>query len=73
MLVAAVSSVPVLVLPRTLGRETVGDAPAVLVGVVGYALARHAKASRWASLFYGVTALALAVLVALVKTILSAH
>jgi hypothetical protein len=71
--VAAVSSVPVLLLPDVQAQETTGDVPAVLIGLVGYLLARYLGKSQLASLLYGVTALALGVLVALVKTILAAH
>jgi ABC-type tungstate transport system substrate-binding protein len=71
--VAAVASVPGLLFSDTLAQETTGDVPALLVGVVAYLLARHTGTSRWASLFYGLTALALGVLVALVKSTLAAH
>lgn len=71
--VAAVSSLPVLVFSDVRAQETIGDVPAVLVGAVGYLVARHAGARRLAAVFYGLTALALGVLVALVKTKLAAH
>jgi hypothetical protein len=54
-------------------QETTGDVPALLVGVVGYLLARQTGSSRLAGLFYGLTALALGVLVALVKSALVSH
>ena len=54
-------------------QETTGDVPAILIGVVGYIIARSSGRSRLAAIFYGVTALALGVLVALVKTKLAAH
>ena len=39
--VAAVSSVPVLLLPDVQAQETTGDVPAILIGLVGYLLARY--------------------------------
>lgn len=71
--VAAVSSLPVLVLSDVRAQETAGDIPAVVIGVVAYVVARISGRPRVVSLLYGVTALALGVLVALVKTILVAH
>jgi hypothetical protein len=73
MLVAAVSSIPVLLFSDVRAQETTGDVPALLIGVVGFLIARAAGRSRIAAIFYGVTALALGVLVALVKTRLAAH
>jgi len=73
ILVAAVSSIPVLVLSDVRAQETTGDVPALLIGVVAYVVARIAGRPRVASCLYGVTALALGVLVALVKTTLVAH
>jgi hypothetical protein len=71
--VAAVSSIPVVFFSEVRAQETTGDVPAILIGVVAYLLSRHAGRSRIASAFYGITALALGVLVALVKTKLAAH
>jgi hypothetical protein len=73
MLVAALSSLPVLLFSDTLAQETTGDVPAILVGVVGYLIARHTGTSRLASVFYGATALVVGVLVALVKNTLAGH
>jgi hypothetical protein len=73
ILVAALSSVPVLLFSNVRAQETTGDVPALLVGVVGYLLARRTRRSRLASLFYGITGLALGILVALVKGLLAAH
>jgi hypothetical protein len=73
VLVAAVSSLPVLLFSDVRAQETVGDVPALLVGAVGYLVARHTGSTRLASLFYGLTALAIGVVVALVKAKLSAH
>lgn len=73
MFVAALSSLPVLVLSDVRAQETAGDVPALLIGVIAYLVARSSGRPRVASLFYGVTALALGVLVALVKSILAAH
>src|SRR5262245_27255313 len=73
VLVAAVSSLPVLLLSNVRAQETTGDVPAVLIGVVAYVVSRIAGRPRVVSLLYGVTALALGVAVALVKSILAAH
>jgi hypothetical protein len=73
VLVAALSSVPALILSDVRAQETTGDVPAVLLGVVGYLVARHVGSARVAATVYGVTAIAVGVLVALVKTALSAH
>ncbi len=71
--VAAVSSLPVLLLSDVRAQETTGDVPAVLIGVVGYLIARRAGKAQTAAVFYGVTASSLGILVALVKTALAAH
>jgi hypothetical protein len=71
--VAAVSSLPVLFLSDVRAQETIGDVPAIVVGVIAYAIARTTGKSRLPSVFYGLTALALGVAVALVKSALAAH
>jgi len=71
--VAAVSSLPVFFLSDVRAQETVGDVPALLIGIVGYLVARSTGRGRLAAVFYGITALALGVLVALVKSALAAH
>jgi hypothetical protein len=73
MLVAAISSVPVLLLSDVQAQETTGDVPAVLIGVVGYFIARATGRSRLTACVYAATALALGVLVALVKMRVAAH
>lgn len=73
MFVAAVSSLPVLFLSDLHEQETIGDVPALIIGIVSYFLARSTGRSRVTAVFYGVTALALGVLVALVKMRLAAH
>jgi hypothetical protein len=73
VMVAVLSSLPVLLFSDVRAQETTGDVPAVLVGVVGYLLARQTGSSRRRAVFYGVTALAVGVLVALVKSLLAAH
>ena len=73
MLVALISSLPVFFLNDVRAQEFTGDIPAIIIGVVGYLLARSRKKSRIASFFYGFTALALGVLVATVKSKLAAH
>ncbi len=72
-LVAVLASLPVLLFSDVRAQETIGDVPALLVGVVGYLLARQTGSSRPVSAFYGATALALGVVVALVKSLLAAH
>jgi hypothetical protein len=71
--VAAVSSLPVLFFSDVRAQETVGDVPAVIIGVIGYFIARASGKSRVPAAFYGLTALALGVVVALVKSMLAAH
>jgi hypothetical protein len=71
--VAAVSSIPVLVLNDVRAQETTGDVPAVIIGVIAYLVARASGRSQLPAVFYGITALALGVTVALVKAKLSAH
>src|SRR3954470_9428900 len=73
MFVAAVSSLPVLLFSDVHAQETTGDVPALLIGVVGYLIARATGRSRLAAIFYGLTVLTLGVLVALIKTRLAAH
>jgi len=72
-LVALISSLPVLLFSNVTAQETIGDVPALLVGAVGYLVARRTGSGHLASAFYGLTALALGVVVALVKAKLSAH
>src|SRR3954451_20857263 len=73
VVVAAVSSLPVLFLSRAGARDTTGDVPALIIGALGYFLARAAGNSRLVAAFLGIPALALGVLVALVKSRLAAH
>jgi hypothetical protein len=73
VLVAALSSLPALVFSDLTARQTTGDVPAALVGVVGYLLARRAGSSRLKSTFYGATVCTLGVLVALAKSLIAAH
>jgi hypothetical protein len=67
------SSIPVLVFSDVRAQETTGYVPAALVGMVGYLIARRIGSSRPAAASYGLTALALGVLVAVVKSLLAAH
>ena len=71
--VAAISSLPVLTLSPLRAQELTGGVPAILIGVVGYFIARATAKGHVPAFFYGVTALALGVLVALVKASLAAH
>jgi hypothetical protein len=73
MFVAAVSSLPVLLLNDVRAQETTGDVPAVIIGVIAYFIARAAGRRQIQAVAYGVTALALGVVVALVKVKLAAH
>jgi hypothetical protein len=47
--------------------------PAVIIGVIGYFCRTRSGRGQLASVFYGITALALGVVVALVKVKLAAH
>jgi hypothetical protein len=71
--VAAVSSVPVLLFSDLREQETTGYVPALLVGAIGYLVSRRVGSSRIAACAYGLTALVLGVVVALVKMNLAAH
>ena len=71
--VALLSSVPVLVFSDVRAQETAGDVPALLVGTVGYLVARQTGSSRAMSSLYGVAALAVGVVVALIKSWLASH
>jgi len=73
ILVAAISSLPVLLLNDVRAQETTGDVPAVIIGVIGYFVARASGRGQLQAVAYGVTALALGVVVALVKVKLAAH
>jgi len=73
MFVALVSSLPVVFLSDVRAQEFTGDVPALVIGAVRSFIARHSGRSRTTSIAYGVTALALGVLVATVKTMLAAH
>lgn len=72
-LVAALCSLPVLFFSNVRAQETIGDVPAVLIGAVGYLVARYTGLKRLPSALYGLAALAVGVAVALVKTKLTAH
>ncbi|SDJ32007.1 hypothetical protein SAMN05444157_2807 [Frankineae bacterium MT45] len=71
--VAAVSSLPVLLLSDVHAQEVTADVPAVLIGCLSYLLARAAGRGRLAAFFLGLTAAALGVAVALIKIRLAAH
>jgi len=73
MFVAAISSIPVLLLNDVRAQETTGDVPAVIIGVIGYFVARASGRGHLPAVFYGITALALGIVVALVKVKLAAH
>ena len=71
--VAAISSLPVFLLSDLRAQQTIGDVPAVIVGVISYAVARAAGRSRMTALLLGIATLALGVAVALVKYKVAAH
>ena len=71
--VAAVSSLPVLLLSQVREQELTGYVPALIIGIIGYLLLRHTGRSRIAAFFYGLTVLGLGILVALVKSKLASH
>lgn len=73
MFVATVSSIPVVLFSDVRAQETVGDVPALIIGVIAFFVARAAGKARLPAAFYGVTAAVLGVLVAMVKSILAAH
>ena len=76
--VAAVSSVPVLILSDVRAQEFIGDVPAVIIGVIGYLIAcvpdGHAcTVTPAVRLLRHHRPVALGVVVALVKSALAAH
>jgi hypothetical protein len=71
--VAAVSSLPVLLLSDVRAQETTGDVPALIIGFIAFVVARAAGKARLPSVFYALTAVALGFGVALVKSALAAH
>lgn len=71
--VALLSSLPLLLLSDLRAQETISDVPAVLIGAVAYLIARRASLSVLPAALFGVTALALGVVVALVKVKFAAH
>lgn len=73
LFVAALSSLPVLFLNDVRAQEFTGYVPAIIIGVIGYLIARSTGKGRVAGVFYGITALALGVLVATVKMSLASH
>jgi hypothetical protein len=72
-LVAALSSLPTLVLSDVDARDTVAYVPAAIIGVIGMLLARAGGRSWLRSIVYGAVALVGGVAVALLKQLLSAH
>jgi hypothetical protein len=71
--VAVVSSIPVVLFSDDTGRDIAADVPAVIIGFVGYLVARRSGRGRVASFFLGFIVLALGLLVAEVKNVLSGH
>jgi hypothetical protein len=70
--VAIVSSLPILLFAEVTAARIVGFVPALIIGVVAYLIARQTR-TRPAAMVYGASALALGVLVAAVKSTISAH
>lgn len=71
--VALVSSLPVLLLSPERAQDLTGDVPALIIGVIGYLLARATGKGRLRSVAWGVVVLALGVAVALIKSYLGSH
>ncbi|HKC26859.1 MAG TPA: hypothetical protein VKB75_02500 [Jatrophihabitans sp.] len=71
--VAVLSSLPVLFFSDLRAQEFIGDVPAALIGAVGYLVARRAGFAVLPAVFFAITAIALGILVALVKTKIAAH
>ena len=73
MFVAAVSSLPILFLSDVRAQEFTGDVPALIIGVIGYLFGAPGREVALDGDLLRVTALALGVLVAAVKSVLAAH
>jgi hypothetical protein len=71
--VALLSSLPILLFNEVRAQQFTGVVPAVLIGGVGYLIAREMGRGRWAAALYGGTALAVGLLVASVKSALAGH
>jgi len=71
--VALLSSLPVLLFSDLRAQETISDVPTALIGAIAYLIARRAGQSVLPSALFGITALALGVLIALVKVKFAAH
>lgn len=72
-LVAALASVPVLLLHDETEQEVVLFVLALIIGGVGYLVERASGRARAASLLFGAVALGLGLAVATLKSVLSAH
>jgi hypothetical protein len=72
-LVAAVLSVPILLLPATAEFDAARLTLAMLLAVSGYIAARLTGTGRWRSVLYGSVVLVTSMLVALLKNYLSSH
>lgn len=71
--VAVICSVPVLFVGATGEFDVVRTVLSVFIGAMGYEVARLGGADRMRAVVYGVAVLALAVVVAVVKNVLSGH
>jgi hypothetical protein len=71
--VAAVLTIPILILPATAEFDAARLTLAALLAVSGYLAARVAGVGRWRSSWYGVAVLATSMAVAVLKNYLSTH
>jgi hypothetical protein len=71
--VAAVASVPVLLLSEETEQQVVPFVLALIIGVVGYLVERYNGRTRLASLVFGVVTLVVGLLAAAAKNLLSGH
>jgi hypothetical protein len=71
--VAVLASIPILLWPATAEFDVVRWMLALFISIVGFEVARSSGAGRTRSLLYGVFLLVVAVTIAVVKNILSAH
>ncbi len=72
-LVATLSSLPVLLFSDVRAQETVSDVPAAVIGAIAFLIARRAGRTVLVAAAFGITALAVGILVAIVKVQVAAH
>jgi hypothetical protein len=71
--VAAIATLPVVVFGSTAEFDVVRTVLSVFIGAMGYAVGRLSGAGRTRSLMYGGAVLLLAMVIAVIKNILSGH